>query len=108
MPSSTSKAAVGRVVLAALPTAGLIVVLSAAPAQAHAGHAADVTPGPAWVPVVAAVVGGWFLAAPDRRRSPVALLAGALLLVAPSWPDLLRAGHLAGAGLWSGAVLRVL
>src|SRR3954466_13297034 len=105
MRRSARTVAAGRAIATALP-AGPLVVLWASPAQAHAEHAST-GHGPVWVPVLAAVVGGWFLASPSRRRSPVGLLAGVLLLVGPSWPDLLRAGHLAGAGLWAGAVLHV-
>src|SRR3954466_4581367 len=84
MRRSARTVAAGRAIATALP-AGPLVVLWASPAQAHAEHAST-GHGPVWVPVLAAVVGGWFLASPSRRRSPVAVLAAVLLLVGPSRP----------------------
>src|SRR4051812_28644168 len=106
MPRCTSGTAAGRALLLALPAACVAVVTSAAPAAAH-DHGQPVGGSP-WPALALAVVGGWFLADPRRRRQPVAVVAGLLLLVAPSWPDLLHAGHIAGAGLWAGAALSVL
>src|SRR6476469_5288363 len=108
MPRCADGRAAGRVLVLTLPAALAVVVVAASPALAHGGHETAVAPGPAWVPIVAALVGGWFLADPRRRRQPLAAAAGVALLVAPSWPDLLRAGHLAGAGLWAGAAVSVL
>src|SRR4051794_26527150 len=108
MPRCADVMTAGRTLALVLPAAGVAVVGMASPAAAHAGHESATVGGPGWLPIAAAVVGGWFLADPQRRCQPLAVAAGVLLLVAPSWPDLLRAGHLAGAGLWIGAALSVL
>ena len=106
MPRSADVPAAGRAGVLALPAAVVAVLATASPAAAHDGHAGAT--GPAWLPVVAAVVGGWFVAAPDRERSTASVVAGVLLMVGPSWPDPWRGLHVAGAGLWAGAVLQVL